>query len=114
MKIITKGLGKNPPGVQGFITMGYGKKLIDAVVRIARRGAAGTKRALQELQEVVVWAGLVSVNDKKPEKKVQGFVRVRINTAARYAVTAAQLVTTRIRSAYEDIKISIKRVNKDS
>lgn len=114
MKIITKGLGKDPPGVTGFITMGFGKKLIQAAIRLVRQGQSGAKRALQELQEVVVWAGLVSVNDKRPQKKVQGFVRVRINTAARYAVTAAQLVTTRIRNVYEDIKVSIKRVNKDS
>jgi hypothetical protein len=114
MKIITRGLGKNPPGVQGMITMGFGKKLLETVIRIVKKGQAGTKRALQELQEVVVWAGLISVNDKKPEKKVQGFVRVRINSAARYAVSAAQLVSSRIRSAFEDIKINIKRINKDN
>jgi hypothetical protein len=111
MRILTRGLGKNPPGVQGFITMGFGRRLIEEVVRIIRKGQSGTKRALRELQEVVVWAGLVSVNDKKPEKKVQGFVRVRINAAARSAVTAAQLVSTRIRNVFEDIRVRIKRVD---
>jgi len=111
MRLITRGLGKNPPGVQGMITMGYGRRLIEEVVRIIRKGQSGTKRALRELQEVVVWARLVSVNDRKPDNTVQGFVRVRINAAARNAVTAAQFVSSRIRNIFEDIKVRIKRVD---
>jgi hypothetical protein len=114
MRLLTRGLGKNPPGVQGFITMGFGRRLIDEVIRLVKKGQSGTKRALQELQEVVVWAGLISVNDKKPEVPVQGFVRVRINAAARYAVSAASLITTRIRNVFEDIKISVKNLNKNN
>jgi len=111
MRILTRGLGKNPPGVQGFITMGFGRRLIEEVVRIIRKGQSGTKRALRELQEVVVWVGLVSVNDEKPKEKVQGFVRVKVNSAANRAVTAAQLVSSRVRNIYEDVKVKIKRVD---
>lgn len=111
MKLLTRGLGKNPPGVQGFITMGFGQRLLGEVIRIVKKGQSGAKRALQELQEVVVWAGLISVNDEKPKEKVQGLVRVRVNSAANRAVTAAQLVSSRVRNIYEDVKVKIKRVD---
>jgi hypothetical protein len=110
MRILTRGLGKNPPGVQGFITMGFGQRLIEEVIRIVRKGQSGTKRALQQLQEVGVWVGLISVNDERPENKVQGFVKVRVNSAANQAVSAAQLVSSRIRNVFEDVKVKIKRV----
>lgn len=109
MRIVTRGLGKNPPGVQGFITMGYGKRFIEEIKRIVRKGRSGAERFVRELEDVFVWAKLVKINDEKPKQNVQGQLTVKVNVARRIAVMA-ESVSTRARSAIEDIKITVNRI----
>ena len=93
--------------------MGYGgvyQQVKEQVGRIVKAGQSGTKRALQEIQEVIVWAKLIRVNDVPPTKNIQGFIRVKINAASHYAVRTAKYVSSRVRSTIDDIKITIKRI----
>jgi hypothetical protein len=111
MRIVTRGLGKNPPGVQGFITMGFGRRLIEQVIRLARRGRSSAQRAIRELEEVVVWAKLVRINNDRPEQDIQGKLTVKVSPVRKIAILAESL-SSRTRSAWEDIKITINRYKK--
>jgi hypothetical protein len=97
------------PGRTGMIVMGFGRTFIKAVKRIVRLGQSGTKRALRELEEVIIGAKLIRVNDERPKDPIQGHVTVRVDLSQRISV-AAQGVSKRARSAWEDIKLSVKRI----
>ena len=113
-RIITRGMGtsRGKAGVAGMVTQGYGgffRAVQEGVRKAIRLGQSGTKRALRELEEIVIGARLIRVNDEKPSKPVQGFVRVKIDLTRRIAVVA-ESVTSRVRQAWEDIKITVKRI----
>lgn len=114
-RIITRGMGasRGKAGVAGMVTQGYGgifRIVKDQLRRFAKAGQSGAKRALKELEEVVVWAKLIRVNDERPQSLIQGGIKVKINTARKIAVSLAESVSTRVRSAWEDIKITVKRI----
>lgn len=92
---------------------GFFRQVIEATKDIARRairlGQSGTKRALQGLEEIIIGAKLLRVNDKKPTTPVQGHITVRVDMSRRMAVMA-EGVSKRARAAWEDVKISVKRV----
>jgi|LauGreDrversion4_2_1035121.scaffolds.fasta_scaffold78347_4 hypothetical protein len=110
MRIVTRGMGKNPPGVQGFISMGFGRRLIEQVRQAIARGKSSAKRLAQELEDVVVWAKLIRVNDEKPKTNVQGSIRLKIDTARNIAVSMVEGTTARVKKTWEDIKITVKRL----
>jgi hypothetical protein len=111
-RIVTRGMGSSRglAGRAGLVTQGYGGPLHEVLRRIVRIGQSGAKRALRELDEVIVWAKMIRLNDEPPPAKVEGFVRVRVNRASSYAVSLIEHVSTRVRKAWEDIRISIKRL----
>lgn len=88
---------------------GFFRQVVEAAKRIIRLGQSGTKRALQGLEEIVIGAKLLRVNDKKPTTPVQGHITVRMDMSRRIAVVA-EGVSRRARAAWEDVKISVKRV----
>jgi len=117
-KVVTRGFG-SPRSVvsnSGPVTLGFGP-LAPAFVtdslerrRQLRLGQSGTKRRLQDLDEVIVWAKLVSVNHKKVDTEVKGFVRVGVNKNSGRTVVIAEHVSTRARSIWETIKVTIQRL----
>lgn len=117
-RIITRGMGptRGTPGVPGrasMITMGYGgffREVARQAVRIIRAGQSGTKRALQEIQEVMVWAKLIRINDKKPTIPIQGSIKVRISRTSQIAAVLVSRAKVRVREAWEDLKITVKRI----
>ena len=114
-RIVTRGMGSSRglAGRGGMVTQGYGGPLrfvLEQIRRVVRVGQSGAKRALKELDDVIVWAKLIRINDQPPPIKVQGFIRVKIDSAAHYAVNLTEHVSTRVRKAWEDIKISIRRL----
>lgn len=114
-RIITRGMGpsRGAPGIAGMVTQGYGgffRFVAEIPARLVRAGRSSAQRAVQGLEEVIVWAKLVRVNDKKPEQSVEGFVRVGIDKARHIAVNIMGSITTRARSVWEDIKITISRI----
>lgn len=80
------------------------------VLRFIELGQSGTKRALRELQEVVVWAKLIRVNEKIPSTQIQGSIKVKLTDVSQLAVHAASKISVKARSILDNIKISINRV----
>ena len=114
-RIVTRGMGpsRGKAGVAGLITQGYGgffRAAIEGARRVVRAGRSAAKKTVEGLEEVIVWAKLVRVNNEAPPVKVEGFVRVGIDRARRYAVAVVSGITSRVRSAWEDIKITISRI----
>lgn len=115
-KLITRGLGPVTGGVPGraaLISQGLGgffEEIKRQAIRIYRAGQSGTKRALQEIQEVMVWAKLIRINDEKPTIPVQGSIKVRISNTNQIAAVLVSRAKVRVREAWEDLKITVKRI----
>lgn len=115
-RIITRGIGRTRGGVLGrasMVTGGFGgffRAIKEQAVRIIRAGQSGAKRRLQELQEVLVWAKLIRVNDEKPTRQIQGSITVRVPGTSQFAVKVVERVSIRVRKAIEDLKITVKRI----
>ena len=84
--------------------------VMEAISRFIELGQSGTKRALREIQEVIVWAKLIRINDKPPVLPIQGSVKVKLTDASHLAVRAVRNVAVKVRSIFDDIKISVVRV----
>lgn len=114
-RIVTRGMGvsRGVPGRAGLVTQGYGgifRFIKEQAVRLIRVGQSGTKRALQDLQEVIVWAKLIRINEEKPSVLVQGTIKVKTSNVAQMAVKIVDRARVRVRSALEDLKITVKRI----
>jgi len=115
-RIVTRGLGpsRGIPGRAGLITQGYGgpSRFVKEAFRRSqiRLGQSGTKRRLQEFEEIIVWAKLIEINHKKPQKEVKGWIRVNVSKHWNRAAVMAEHVSSRVRAAWEVIKVTIKRV----
>lgn len=104
-RALTRGMGPN----MRLVASGGGgfRKFIEF---IRQKAGDGAKYVKDGLEEVIVWAKLIRVNDTKPEQSVEGFVKVGIDKARHIAVNIMGSITTRVRSAWEDIKITISRI----
>lgn len=115
-RIVTRGMGFTRGGVPGrasMVVQGYGgffRAIKEQAIRLIRAGQSGTKRALQDLQEVIVWAKLIRINEKKPSILVQGSIKVKISSVSQMAVKVVERARVRVRSALEDLKITVKRI----
>lgn len=106
------GPSKGAPGRAGLVAQGYGgilRAIFEATKRIVRLGQSGTKRALQGLEEIIIGAKLLRVNDERPKTNIQGHVTVKVDLSKRIAVMAEN-VTKRARTVLEDIKITVNRI----
>jgi hypothetical protein len=109
-RIITRGMG---PHINRLVTQGYGgppRSITGVITRRIEFGPSGKKRRTEGLDEIIVWAKLVGVDGKPPPKKIEGFVRVGVNKDAGFARAMAEHVSTRVRQAWEDISIIVKRL----
>ena len=104
-RIVSRGLGPN----SRLVASGGGgfRKFIEF---IKQKAGDGAKYVKEGLDEVIVWAKLVRVNEKRPNQHVEGFVRVGIDKAKRIAVSLAGNITTKVRNIFNDIKITINRI----
>jgi hypothetical protein len=115
-KLVTRGLGPLSGGVPGRSSMvsqglgGFFQNIKRQAIRIIQAGQSGTKRALQELQEVMVWAKLIRINDEKPPIPITGSIKVRISKTSQIAAVLVSRASVRVRSALEDLKITVKRI----
>jgi len=104
------------PHINRLICQGYGGPPAFVIAAIGRGivvGQSGAKRRLREMDTVIVWAKLIEVNKKSPQQrpgneKIQGFVTVPVSKG--YARVVASHVSSRVRKAWEDLKITIKRL----
>lgn len=115
-KLVTRGFGPlsgGTPGRASLVSQGLGgffQNVKRQAIRIISAGQSGTKRALQELQEVMVWAKLIRINDEKPSFPIQGSIKVRISRTSQIAAVLVSKAKVRVREAWEDLKITVKRI----
>lgn len=82
-RIVTRGFGptRGVIGRSGPITLGYGgiPKFVEEAVtqEIVRRLHGGRPRPLEHVDEIIVWAKLVSVNDKRTSQNISGTVTIK-------------------------------------
>jgi hypothetical protein len=115
-KIVTRGMGLvrgGVPGRAGLVVQGYGglpSFVVAALQSTLKLGQSGYKRRMAELEEVIIWAKLIEVNDRPPPREVKGWIRVRVKKDQGYASVLAEHVSSRIRAAWESIKVTVTRV----
>jgi hypothetical protein len=98
-----------------MVTQGYGgilSAIVEGARYVIRLGKSGTRRALREIEEIVVWAKLIEVNDTPPPRKIEGFVRIGINRARSFAVALAESLNVRIRKTWEDVKVTVEMIRR--
>ena len=101
-----------------MVVQGYGptvpSAIIAAVTEATRRhpGQSGTKRRLDQLEEFIVWARLVEVNGRSPNVVIQGAVKGRLEESSRRHVIEAEHIESRSRSAWETVKVIVRRIDR--
>ena len=109
-RIITRGMGApRGTGRASLVVHGGGgfRRLIEFVKRKAGDGAKFIK---DNIDEVIVWAKMIRINEEKPKVLIQGIDRAQFVKNKKVSVKAIQFLKNRARAAWEDIKISIRRV----
>jgi hypothetical protein len=106
--IVTRGFGRH----NNIVTLGFVRGFIGTVteqtIRLINLGQSGAKRVVKELEEVLIWAKLVGVNDDEPKERIEGSIRVRID-AARHISLVAERVAHGTRRIIDDIKVTVRR-----
>lgn len=105
--IITRGLGCSRNGCNRLVTQGYGgsPKFVPEAIRKFAYG----RRPDERMEEVIVWAKLLEINGKAAPRKIEGFIRVPVEDKSSIRVVGEH-VSKRVRQAWEDIRVIVKRV----
>lgn len=106
--IITRGFNHST-----VITRGYGGRLIEVFERIYRSGRSSASRMSERIDEIVVYAKLLFVNDESPTRNVVGTVRTSYDRSSRRPATLVEHLSTRIKRVLSDIVISVTRTWRD-
>ena len=117
-KIVTRGFGPvrdGVPGRAGPVTQGYGGPPAFVVTTLANLrqinlGQSGLKRRIRELDEIIVWAKLIEINDQPPPREVKGWIKVHVKRDQGYAAVMAEHVSSRVRKAWETIRVTVQRL----
>jgi len=108
--LVTRGMGRH----NNLVTKGFVRGFLDQIVvtaqRVIRHGRSSARRAIEDINEIIVWAKLIEVNHKPSPIKIQGFIKINLDKLSSYASTLVEYVSSRVRSTYEDIKITVKRL----
>lgn len=104
-RTLTRGMGPN----MRLIASGGGgfRKFIEF---IKQKAGDGAKYVKDGLEEVIVWAKLIRVNENRPAQHVEGYVRIGIDKAKRIAVSLVGSLSAKARNIFNDIKITISRI----
>ena len=99
-------MGRNPALVlQGHIILMH-----EAVARIVRTGRSSAERAKRELEEIIAWARLIRLNDERPGVDIEGYVKILVKKDVVQQFPRAQLISSKVKDTFENIKISMKRI----
>ena len=112
-QIVTRGL--SPTTKTFFVTRGFIPGVIEEIAEISRRvafrlGRSEKRNELNRVEEVVVFAKLIKVNDRKPNDSIKGWIRVTYDKQRRIAISAVKTAYAPIRSHIDRILIVIKRL----
>lgn len=86
--------------------MGFLKEVLTRFITL---GKSSTKKAIDGIQEVIVWAKLIRLNDKPPPQQVQGQIVVNLSETVTHAKIIDK-VKVKSKSLWEDVKITVKRL----
>jgi hypothetical protein len=101
--------GRAGPVSRGFGGFSFFVAPIERPIRL-KLGQSGFKRRMQELDEVIVWAKCMTVNDVEPTRPIKGWIRVKIDRDNAWASVMAEQVATRVRLAWETFKVTVTRL----
>jgi hypothetical protein len=107
--IVTKGLGRHNNLVARGFVRGFIETIIAGTQHIVRVGRSGAKRIIKEVESIMIYAKLIDVNDFQPKVKIEGVIKVDF-FIKNYAVSLVESIKHRIKSKYNEIKISIERL----
>lgn len=104
-RAVTRGMGPN----MRLVASGGGgfRKFIEF---IKQKAGDGAKYVKDGIEEVIVWAQLIRINEKRPEQNIQGYVKIGIDKAKRIAVSLVGSISAKARNIFNDIKITISRI----
>lgn len=112
-KIITRGMGATRggvPGRQGLVVQGYTGTvpgfIPTTLLRQINLGQSGYKRRLAELDEIIIWAKLIEMNNKPPPVTVKGWIRVKQAPGRGFVSVMAESV----RVVRDYIKVTVSRL----
>lgn len=108
-RTITRGMGApRGTGRAGLITSGGGgfRQFIEFIRRKAGDGVDYVKK---NVENIVVWAKLITVNDEKPQQLIQGTSQVSMSSK-KASVRFTGGFTKKVRNIWENVKITITRV----
>ena len=96
-------------GRAGLVTSGGGgyRKFIEFIKRKAGDGAEYVKK---NVQTVMVWAKIVSVNSEKPKSLIQGSTSVVIGPSKKISVKMSGEFSKKVVKFWENVKITIARI----
>ena len=103
-----KGMGKNP----ALVIMGFKFEILEVIKDVIKVGRSSAERARKELEEFIIWARMIRINDERPDVDVEGFVKVMLKKDVAQKIKGVQLISHRVRDTLEDIKITMKRIKK--
>lgn len=114
-RIITRGMGvsRGLSGRTSLVTQGYGGPVpgfVAEAFRSVRVGQSGTKRKIDQLDEVIIWAKLIEVNKQPaPPPDVKGWIKVKVDRNS-HAAVLAEHISSRVRAAWETIRVTVRRL----
>lgn len=111
-KVVTRGFGPARDGVgnrAGPVTRGYGGRFIKQIVELVVRRIHGRsgRKSHEDVNELVVYAKLIEVNDHEPKRKIEGWVKV--NVSGEYVRSLVEHITSKVK----DVWVSVTRVIRD-
>lgn len=114
-RLVTRGFGpdRGLPGRAGPVTQGFGGPpsfVLVAIRRGIRVGGGATRRRLQDLQPVIVWAKLIEINGLSPQRAIEGSVRVMLPRQEGFTSVMVEHLKTRARKAWDDVRITVRRL----
>lgn len=115
-RIITKGFGptRGVIGRSGPITLGYGgiPKFVEEALtqEVVRRLHGGRPKPIEQIDEVIVWAKLVSVNGERTNQNISGSVTVKKNTKS--VRTIVEHVSSAVNRQLHGISVFVNIIRK--
>ena len=109
-RIITRGMGGARGSGRASLVVWGGGGFRQVIEYVKRKAGDGVKYVKDGIDEIIVWAKLVRINDEKPKVLIQGLTRAQLDSKKKISVKLSERISMRARKAWEDIKITIRRV----
>lgn len=112
-QIVTRGMSTTQSNLlvtRGFSIAGVIREVVEVSRRFVRYGGSAAKKAVERVEEIIVFAKLKSVNSTAPVEPVQGSIRISFDRFRRLSVQAIKTGIAVVKSRVDEIVITIKRI----